>query len=162
MNLKELLQQKTGKSLATLQGKEKKPLKKLMNQFINTKQEERSGNEENEIEYISHCEKPDEEAFFLSWVPFIKNPYSYDWKLHLDYLLWLTSGKRYVLNTFTRLDTNSIYLLYMEYNPPKDIHQLWRFSWFLNNLDLSIPSFYQQRIEDLIKSISFDTVSEMP
>lgn len=91
----------------------------------------------------------DVEKFLAAWSIRIANPYM-DNSIGRDLVRFLTDDNYYVLNTFMPLDIKQIMDIYLSLYPPripKDLHNLWL---LLADLQLYVPSTYQNMIEDII------------
>lgn len=95
-------------------------------------------------------EEPDEDLFLLTWAPFLRNPLRYDFTVRRDYASFILEGRSYVINLFIPINAQRIFEIYQSYLRLvhySDINKLCYFCW---QLELSIPSCYQERIEFLI------------
>ena len=95
--------------------------------------------------------EPSSDLFIACWTPFLKDPFSFNVTIFRDYKRWLLSPSLYVLNSFPRIDSQYLFELFQEENPPKSIHDCYTLSQLLWEIDLTVPDKYLKVFIDIIK-----------
>lgn len=90
-----------------------------------------------------------DKTFFSIYSVLISNPYQ-SITAFRTFASFILADNIYVLNTFSRLNIDEIFSLYMKLNPPTKPTHLYSLSLTLYELHLNVPLLYQDNIKELI------------
>lgn len=94
-----------------------------------------------------------EDIFLATYLPYIRNPYSFNFFHHRDYYSFLLGDIFYTINLFPPINKDLIFLLYQEILEPKSLSEYQRLTYFCSHIGLNVPALFQNRIVAEIKRL---------
>lgn len=92
-------------------------------------------------------------TFTSIYAIYLRDPYSYRQGVFREYRDWVLAPSLYVLNTFSRFDTDILLRWYLANNPPADWKAIHALQLFLGEIDLTVPAFYEIIFMDFLRSL---------
>jgi hypothetical protein len=88
--------------------------------------------------------EPNRDLFVAIHSPYLRDPYSLsDMMAFRAYRKWALAPSLYVLNTFSRFDTDLLLHLYLKHYPPPDTLSVYRLWQVLSEIQLTVPGNYE-------------------